>query len=190
MSYKMRKIAQAMPNIEIIHRSFALAWEKEDLLSMFGSFEHAKREIMAHWRQANETDPLRRFNIEGMQAASFDFPSSKNALLAAKAAGILGGQQAYWDLFDALQKAMFVDSRDISSPEEISLCAKSANLDFEGWQRQLDHPQTEAEVKKDLALAQTLGIHSVPTLVINGRQKLSGSLPIEELGKSLEKLDA
>jgi len=38
-----------------------------------------------------------------MQNAGFPFPQSMPALRAAKAAGLLAGEDAYWDMFDALQ---------------------------------------------------------------------------------------
>lgn len=85
MSYRMREIEKLYPEIEIIHRSFPLVWEVKTFDLMFGNRKNAKQEILKHWQHADENDDLHRFNIEGMQKQIFDFPSSKNALLAAKA---------------------------------------------------------------------------------------------------------
>ncbi|MEG2938504.1 MAG: DsbA family protein, partial [Vagococcus sp.] len=41
MSYRMRQVQKKYPNIEIIHRSFALAWDAEDLNKMFGNRDNA-----------------------------------------------------------------------------------------------------------------------------------------------------
>nr|WP_242541661.1 DsbA family protein [Vagococcus fluvialis] len=100
MSYRMRQVQKKYPNIEIIHRSFALAWEEEDLNKMFGNRDNAKKEILGHWEHANQNDDLHRFNIEGMKQADFPFPTSKNGLLASKAAKLIGGEEAYWQVFD------------------------------------------------------------------------------------------
>ena len=187
MSYKMRIIAKEIPDIEIIHRSFSLVWEKEDLINMFGSTSNAKREIMTHWEHANQTDPLGRFNIDGMKAATFDFPTSKNPLLAAKAAGIIGGEDTYWDLFDELQKAMFMQSKDISDIEVIEECVKAISIDFDTWQKQFNDPATLNKVKEDFDLVKKYGIRGVPTLIVNGEHKVSGSLPVEELKNAILK---
>ena len=88
MSYRVRQLVKKYPKLEIIHRSFALAWEEEQMIEMFGTHENAKSEIMTHWAQANQQDELRRFNIPGMKAKDFLFPTSKNPLKAAKAASI------------------------------------------------------------------------------------------------------
>ena len=185
MSYKMRIIAKEMPDAEIIHRSFSLVWSKAALIEMYGSMENAKNELLEHWEDANMTDPLRRFNAEGMRAADFDFPTSKNALLASKAAGIIGGEAAYWDLFDELQKAMFMNSKDISQIEEIEECVKAVGLDFDAWQNQFNAPDTLAKVRADISLGRRYRVTVVPTLIVNEKIKLPGSLSLEELRSSL-----
>ncbi|HLR89020.1 MAG TPA: hypothetical protein VK042_04775 [Atopostipes sp.] len=72
---------------------------------MFGSHEAVKPEVMSHWEHANENDDEHRFNIEGMKEQDFLFPTSKNGLIAAKAAGIIAGDSGYWDICDAIQNA-------------------------------------------------------------------------------------
>lgn len=174
-----------MPDIKIIHRSFSLAWGKDDLIKMFGSMENAKKEILAHWEHANTTDPLRRFNIEGMRAASFDLPTSKNPLCASKTAGIIEGETAYWDLFDELQKTMFMNSKDISQADIIEECVNNTAIDFDKWKKQFNDPATLDKVKADIDLVKKYGINSVPTLIVNEEHRVSGSLPIEELKNAL-----
>ena len=185
MSYKLREIAREMPDLKVIHRSFALVWEKADMERMFGSMENARAEILEHWKRANETDPLRRFNPEGMRAARFDFPTSKNPLLAAKAAGILWGEARYWDLFDAMQRAMFVESRNICDLEVIGDAVRGCGMDVSAWKRQFEDPSTLAGVKEDLALVESYGITSVPTLIVDKKRKISGSLPAERVKELL-----
>ena len=188
MSYKMRIIAEEMLNLEIVHRSFSLSWEKSNLIDMSGSLENAKNEILEHWKHANETDPLRRFNIEGMRNAGFDFPTSKNPLLASKAAGILWGESCYWDLFDAMQRAMFTESRDISSVDVIGECVRACDLDFDAWEKQFHDPSTMKKVQEDLELVLKYCINSVPTLIVDGKHKISGSLPMDKVKSYLMEL--
>lgn len=188
MSYKMREVVKRMPDINIVHRSFALVWEKEDLVRMFGRLDVAKREILTHWEHANLTDPLKRFNPEGMRQQTFDFPHSKPALLACKAAFMVGGDKAYWDVFDALQRLLFMKSQDISSQNVIEKAVASTGIDMKTWTEYLMHPDVLMAVKEDLQLAKKYAITSVPTLIINETYRINGALPLETILTQLEKI--
>jgi predicted DsbA family dithiol-disulfide isomerase len=101
---------------------------------MFGSREAAKDEILSHWEHANQNDDLHRFNISGMRNADFLFPSSMKGLIACKAAYFAAGDAGYWDVFDALQNALFVQNRNIGNPDVIRDCIREANIDFGEWE--------------------------------------------------------
>ena len=58
MSYRMRKLQEMMPEIEIVHRSYALVKSERDFDRMFGSRKAAKEEIIGHWEHANKNDDL------------------------------------------------------------------------------------------------------------------------------------
>lgn len=178
MSYRMRKLQEMMPEVEIVHRSFALVKDDQDFDHMFGSRAAAKNEILSHWEHANENDDLHRFNIEEMRQADFPFPSSMKGLLACKAAFFVGGNAAYWDVFDALQKALFVESRNIGDQDVIDELIRELGIDFEEWQGHYRAPETREAVEKDLNLVEGYGITSVPTLIINGKYRVSGALPL------------
>ncbi|WP_152522320.1 DsbA family oxidoreductase [Metaclostridioides mangenotii] len=188
MSYKMRRLAKENPDIEIIHRSFALVNSMEDFKLMFGSREAAKGEIVPHWEHANQVDELHRFNIEGMLKQDFPFPISMPALYAVKAAGILGGQLAYWDMFDNLQHAFFVESKNVEENEVIYECVKKAGLNFDEWKNSYDSDQVKGDVEEDFKLVHKYGIDVVPTLIINGKYKISGAQPYDDLLKAINKI--
>ncbi|MFV0412276.1 MAG: DsbA family protein [Oscillospiraceae bacterium] len=190
MSYRMRLLQKEMPGLAIVHRSFALAMEPEDLALMFGSRPAAKQEILRHWAAANQNDDLHRFNIEGMQRQSFPFPTSKKPLLACKAAGLAGGEEAYWAVFDALQKALFTENLNIEDTETIAQKVRQAPVSFARWQALFAAPETMLSVKEDLALAQSYGITSVPTLVVNGKYRVSGAQPLPALQNALQTIQA
>lgn len=133
MSARMRRIANKYNNIEIIHRSFALGWEPEDFIRSFGSREAVKAEVLSHWQHANQNDDEHRFNIEGMRNANFNFPISKPGLLAAKAAGIIGGEAMYWDVFDRVQYKLFVENKNIEDIGVLEEAVKETNVPFEDW---------------------------------------------------------
>ncbi len=181
MSYRMRQIEQTMPEVEIIHRSFALVKEDEDFDVMFGSRESAKYEVLAHWEHANQNDDLHRFNIDGMNNASFPFPSSIKPLKACKAAYCVGGDDAYWEVFDALQKGFFVESKNIGDEAVIEKIIKETKIDFDKWKNNFCDEQTITALEKDFHLANKYGIDSVPSLILNGTHLFSGAQPLEQI---------
>lgn len=186
MSYRMRQIARKYPKLEIIHRSFALAWEEEQMIEMFGSHEEAKAEVLTHWSQANMQDELKRFNIPGMNDQDFLFPTSKPPLVAAKAAGIVGGETIYWEVFDALQHALFVESQDVSDKEVIEKVIKTTSVDFDLWKETFDHEATEQATLEDMIRAQQFGLQGVPALVIEEKYLISGAQASEIIEQTLE----
>jgi len=188
MSFKMRRIQRMMPEVSIVHRSYALTRDARDYDLMFGSREAARAEILTHWAHANKIDDLHRFNIEGMKRTSFPFPTSIKALLACKAAFFAGGEAAYWDAFDALQSALFVQSRDIGDERVIEEAIKETGLDLDRWRRFYKDEKTAEAMEKDIALAEAYGIDSVPCLIVNGTHKISGALPVGKLIDALQTL--
>ncbi|CAM3483135.1 DsbA family protein [Erysipelothrix sp. HDW6B] len=187
MSYRMREISKAVPELNIIHRSFALAQSSDDLVMMFGSHEGAKKEIMNHWEHANENDTLHRFNIEGMKQESFLFPTSLVPLTAAKAAYLVGGDDLYWDAFDALQKGLFTDTRDVSNVEVVKDIIKTVNLDFDLWLKYFESGEALNAVEADFERVKTYGIRSVPSLVVEGKYLINGALDENYLIEVLKK---
>lgn len=188
MSYRMRKVAEKYPEVNITHRSFALGWEKEQFIQTFGSHEAVKPEVLSHWEQANENDDEHRFNIEGMKEQDFLFPTSKEGLVAAKAAGMIAGGAGYWDVFDGLQEALYVQSKDISNAEVIEEVVKNTTIDFDAWKLQFEKNETEQAVLEDLQRVQDYGIQGAPALVINQKYLISGAQPQEIIEQTIEQI--
>lgn len=190
MSARMRKIADLFPEVDIIHRSFALGWDEMDFIRMFGSRKAVKPEVLTHWVHANQNDEEHRFNIEGMRKTDFDFPLSRLPLLSAKAAGMIGGEKAYWDAFDKIQQKLFVENKNIEEQVVIEEAIAEAGIDVEKWREQLNNPLTEEMVREDFERVRRYGIRSVPSLVINGQTLISGAIPLERLVEALKTIAA
>ncbi len=188
MSARMRRIAKKYNNIEIIHRSFALAWENEDFIREFGSREAVKPEVVGHWVHANQNDEDHRFNIEGMRQTDFTFPISKPGLKAAKAAGLIGGDSMYWEMFDRIQNKLFVENKNIEDVTVLEEAVKETSISFSDWKEQFENEETEKAVLADFELVQAYGVSSVPTLVINQKYMVAGAVSQEEIEKLLEKV--
>nr|WP_236674849.1 DsbA family protein [Enterococcus sp. BWR-S5] len=188
MSARLRRMIADRPNVEVIHRSFALGWEEEDFVQMFGSRKQVKDEVLTHWYHANQNDEEHRFNIAGMAAENFDFPTSKNGLIAAKAAGILAGQDAYWEVFDALQAGLFIHSMNIEDKTVICRLVEGTSVDFDEWHRLFVDKETETAVLNDFQLAHKYQLQGVPALVVNGKYMISGAQPTDKLVETLNKI--
>lgn len=188
MSYHMRVLAQNRPELNIIHRSFALMPSEDSFTAMFGTREQAKPEVLTHWAQANRIDPARRFNIEGMKKTDFLFPGSMRPLRAAKAAGLMGGQALYWDVFDRLQTALFVENQNIDDDAVLADILRPMPLDFTRWQELYQSDASLQAVQEDLELAQQYGVHSAPTLIIDREYSLRGARSSEDLQQLFDSL--
>lgn len=188
MSARMRRIAENYNNIEINHRSFALGWEAEDFIRSFGSREAVKPEVLGHWAHANKNDDEHRFNIEGMRQSDFNFPISKPGLKAAKAAGLIGGDNMYWDVFDRIQNKLFVENKNIEDIAVLEEAVKETSISFADWKAQFEKDETEKAVLADLQLAQAYGVNSAPTLVINQKYAIAGAQSQEEIEKLLARI--
>lgn len=180
-SFRMRQLQKMMPETQIIHRSYALVKSERDFDEMFGSRAAAKNEILSHWEQANQNDDLHRFNISGMHKVEFPFPASMKALTACKAAYFTAGDAGYWDVFDALQNALFVQNRNIEDSDIINECIRQSGIDFAKWEQHYNSSDTKEAVEKDLILAKQYGIKGVPCLIIDGKYRISGAQPLAQI---------
>lgn len=181
LSPRLHRLADTHPEIEVVHRSFALAPSPARLSAMFGSPEAAKSEILEHWRRANELDDERRIDADLMATRDHPYPHSMPGLIACKAAEAQGGQDAHWAMLDAVQRAHLTDCLDITDPEVLAGCGAGAGLDVDRWQADVADPETRRLVEEDLARAEAYGIGGVPTLVAAGRYGLSGAQPLDVL---------
>jgi len=144
LSPRVRRLVREMDDVEIIHRSFALAPSPYSIVEIFGSKEEGKREILNHWRAANLNDDEHRINADLMASRDFDYPYSIPGLLARKAAEFQGGQSAHWDMFDRVQYAHLTECLNIADFEVLRQCAKDIGLDVPRWEKDF-HSE---EVKK------------------------------------------
>lgn len=190
MSYRMRQLKEKHPDLEIIHRSFALVPEEKAFDMMFGSRKNAKDEILSHWQAANMNDDLHRFNIEGMKEQDFLFPTSIPALRAVTAAELVGGHDLAWDVFDALQNSLFVENKNVEDIAVIEAAVASTTINMSEWQEAYKDEQSLRKVHEDLALAQSYGITGVPFVVVNEKYGINGAQPLANIEAMIEKVKA
>jgi len=186
----LRQLVNEFPDVEIIHRCFALAPTPNRIEQMFGSKEAGRAEILNHWRAANENDDEHRICAEDMTCKTFDYPYSMPGLLACKAAEFQSGQAAHWDMFDRIQKAHLTETLNIADCEVLLKCAADIGLDINRFKKDFKSEKTLQTVQEDIVRAKVAGVYAVPTIIINEEKFLSGAQKYEVLEKTVSQLIA
>lgn len=88
-------------------------------------------------------------------------PQAMPAALAATAAGKQG---KFWEMHEKL----FANQRALA-PEQIREYARQLNLDLARFDADLASDEVKTAVRRDIALAQRLGVRGTPTIFVNGR---------------------
>jgi protein-disulfide isomerase len=95
----------------------------------------------------------------------YPLPQHTNARLAAEAAVAAQNQGKFWQFQDKLW-----DKQDELGPAQIEKIAKESGLDLAKFRQDMDSQQVKAQVQKDRADGQSLGLQATPTLYIDGRE--------------------
>ena len=180
-SPRLRRLVNEFPQVEIIHRCFALAPSQESIEKMFGSKDFGKSEILKHWEAANENDDEHRICTKQMACENFDYPYSMPGLIACKAAEFQEGQKAHWDMFDRIQYAHLTEVLNIADEEVLTKCAKDIGLNINKYMLDFNSSNTKIAVQKDIDRAKELGVYAVPSLVFNGESIFSGAHSYESI---------
>ncbi len=117
-----------------------------------------------------------------------DFPLSfhENAMQAHVAANCVLAQdkEKYWAFFDGL----FAEDRpaDYLAPEELNSLAARVGADMKDYSICMSNPDVmRAEIEKDIAQGEAVGVRGTPAFFINGRF-VSGALPYEDFESIIE----
>ena len=180
-SPRLRRLVREYPDTEIVQRSFALAPDPVAIAQIFGDKDEGKRQILGHWRAANDNDDEHRIRADVMATRDFDYPHSMPGLLACKAAELQRGQAGHWDYFDRVQRAHLTECLDIAAADVIEQCAADVGLDVERFRAELTCAAVREAVAADVEVASAYGVRSTPTIVVNETHLLSGAVSYERL---------
>lgn len=188
-SPRLHKVAQNL-NIKIVHRAFVLQRNEQEMIARFGSMQSAKDEILRHWQACQQhAERPERFNIEGMRAKPFNYPSGYRAALAAKSAEILAGQAGHWQLFDAIQTAHLQENRNIADTDTLLDIATEQGFERTEIARLMSSEPIIQAVESDNLRARQIGVRSIPSLYINNQRLISQTLTQGEMYTLLHNLN-
>lgn len=174
-------------DLDIQHRSFVLQSNNAQMIQRFSSMPKAKEEILQHWEQCAKAEEVKRINIEGMRQQDFEYPSGLLAAKACQTAQSLAGPEAHELMFDRLQHAHLVESRNIGSLQTILEVAEVQGFSAEHFSQYLEQ-HALSDLENDLARGRALHISSVPSLVVEGRWVIPGALSLEMLRGTLNQI--
>ena len=186
-SPRLRKLAEEF-DLDVHHHAFALSASPEEMISKFGSMPQAKEIILRHWEQCALADDAQRINVEGMRQKAFEYPFSTPGLKACKAAEKQGGSNTYWDYFDAVTHAHMSENRNIGDLQVLADIAEQVGLDKSIFLDDIYSTEREVEIQSDRQLAQSFGVTSTPTLIINNKWFIAGALDMKVLRHELTKI--
>ncbi|GMM90475.1 DsbA family protein [Vibrio fortis] len=177
----LRKI-QEKYNVEVIHRCFVLQRTPQEMAVRFGSLNNAKKEILRHWESCQKFEgSVGRFNIEGMNKASFSYPSGMLAAQACKASDRLAGPSAHWDMFDALQRAHLQRAENIGDLDVVLKTAVQLGFDSNEFLKAMYDLSTFESIEEDNRWARELDIQTIPAFSVNGDEVFRSTTRYEAL---------
>jgi protein-disulfide isomerase len=98
----------------------------------------------------------------------FPLSTHQNAAFASCAAEAAANQHKFWEMAEALYKTQWMWGT-APVPRAIFMDqAKQLGLDLDEFQKDLDSPECRARVGADAVYAESIGVKSAPSAVING----------------------
>ncbi|MDH0645646.1 DsbA family protein [Pseudomonas sp. GD03858] len=180
---RLRQLQEEL-DLDIQHRTFILQTSRDAMIERFGSMPQAKQTILDHWRACAQAEDVKRIDIEGMRRQHFEYPSGLLAGLACQAATVLAGNEGHGRMFDRLQEAHLVQSRNIGDHDTVLSIAAEAGFDPRAFALAF-HDQAPQLLDQALTRGERLGITSVPSLVIEDRYLLPGALDLDALRSAI-----
>ena len=171
MSPRLRQVAREL-GLRVRQRSFVLQASRAEMVAREACARH---------------DDTQRIDIEGMRRETFEYPSGLAGALACQAAQILEGDEAHWNLFDAIQHAHMSAHRNIGDAEVLLDIATHTGFERNAFARCMESTEALNMVHQDIALAQHLGLRSIPSVIVPGLPTLQ-TLPLDQLRERLRAL--
>ena len=141
--------------------------------------------IASHFERANEQEEGIIFN----PWKSGPYPTwGMPALKASKAAELQGREK--WKKFHlAVMKAFYTDGRDISKEHVLEEIAEEQGLIMDEFVKESRNAEWEHLVYEETKRAQEeLGIRSIPTVVVQKRFLVEGTVPVSHYKQVIEKV--
>ncbi|NWA83873.1 DsbA family oxidoreductase [Pseudomonas sp. D2002] len=158
--------------------------------------ENAVAHMMRKYgRSAEEVASGKRMLMERGEAIGFSFDLEKrshfyNTFDAHRLLFWALQQGRQIELKKTLLRGFFTDGQNVSDHETLARLAAEAGLEIEGARQVLGSAAYADEVRELEAFYRERGINSVPAMVLNGRQLVSGSQSVSDYEQMLREMSA
>lgn len=158
--------------------------------------ENAVAHMMRKYgRSAEEVASGKRMLMERGEAIGFTFDLEKrshfyNTFDAHRLLFWALQQGRQIELKKALLRGFFTEGQNVSDHETLARLAAEAGLEIEGARQVLGSAAYADEVRELEAFYREHGINSVPAMVLNGRQLVSGSQSVSDYEHMLQEMSA
>ena len=158
--------------------------------------ENAVAHMMRKYgRSAEEVASGKRMLMERGEAIGFTFDLEKrshfyNTFDAHRLLFWALQQGRQIELKKTLLRGFFTDGQNVSDHETLARLAAEAGLEIEGARQVLGSAAYADEVRELEAFYRERGINSVPAMVLNGRQLVSGSQSVSDYEQMLREMSA
>lgn len=159
----LRKIEAQLPeNVELIRVLGGLAPDTDEAMP-----EEMRMKLQEIWRTIQLKVPGTEFNFRYWEVCT-----PRRSTYRACRAVISAGQQGDYGpaMIEAIQRAYYLEARNPSDRATLIESARDMHLDAERFARDLDHPATQAELDRQMALAKDCGVKGFPTLILETSQ--------------------
>ncbi len=126
--------------------------------------EAMRRYIQETWSRIQREVPGTRFNFEfwnRCRPRRSTYPACR-AVIAAKAQGPTFEEP----MIEAIQRAYYLEARNPSDPPTLIALAEAIGLDGQRFAEDLNAPETQAELMRQIRFAERLGARGFPSLVL------------------------
>ena len=162
----LQKIEAELPNgVELVRILGGLAPDTDEPMP-----EPMREKLQTIWRTIQEKVPGTEFNFRYWEVRT----PRRSTHRACRAVIAAAQQDDYGSaMIDAIQRAYYLEARNPSDRSTLIELAQAMRLNTEQFARNLDHPETQAELDRQIALTKAYEVRGFPTLVLEtseGRQ--------------------
>ncbi len=155
----LQKIEAELPDgVELIRILGGLAADTDHPMP-----EAMREKLQEIWRTIQEKVPGTEFNFQYWEVCT-----PRRATYRACRAVIAANLQGDWGaaMIEAIQQAYYLEARNPSDTSTLVELAKTLGLDTERFSFDLDHPDTQVELDRQIAFARARGVKGFPTLLL------------------------
>jgi putative protein-disulfide isomerase len=159
----LRKIEAQLPeNVELIRVLGGLAPDTDEAIP-----EEMRMKLQEIWRTIQLKVPGTEFNFRYWEVCT-----PRRSTYRACRAVISAGQQGDYGpaMIEAIQRAYYLKARNPSDGSTLIQLARDLHLDADRFARDLDHPNTQAELERQITVTKAYGVKGFPTLMLETAQ--------------------